>query len=86
MDTKELIELITALKASGVSSYKDEFGREFTFFQQEIHKPTVPMDAPVELPAEIEHKVEELTSLLKLSDADLVDRLFPDAQQEDEDE
>ncbi len=29
-------------------------------------------------PTEIKHVVEEVTSLLKLSDKDLVDRLFPD--------
>lgn len=35
---------------------------------------------------EIPHTIEELASLLKLSDKDLLDRLFPDATQEEVEE
>jgi len=41
---------------------------------------TAPIEAPLspEKEQEIKHKVEEMVSLLKLDDKDLIDRLFPD--------
>ncbi len=40
---------------------------------------TIPMQ-----PDPVEHKVEQLQSLLKLNDTDLVDQLFPDHTQDEE--
>jgi hypothetical protein len=47
----------------------------------------IPNDTPAQLQNAsddpIKHKVEELTSLMKLGDIELVDRLFPDHRNED---
>ena len=46
----------------------------------------LPEGVPLEPSEPIKHKVEALTSLLKLSDTDLVDQLFPETQQIEEEE
>jgi hypothetical protein len=43
-------------------------------------------DAPKADPDPIQHKIEELTSIMKLSDHDLVDRLFPDTAEPEGDD
>ena len=43
---------------------------------------TIPPDAPAAGMEPISHKIEELTSLMKLDDVSLVDKLFPDHTEE----
>lgn len=82
IDPKNLREVIQVLKEFGVSQFKsDEF--EMTLSNSPLPIVQLP-PIPAAEEAEIKHKVEELTSLLKLGDAELVDRLFPDNQQEAE--
>lgn len=45
---------------------------------------TTPVDAPTEASDPIKHKVEEMISVMKLSDTELVDRLFPEHSEQDE--
>lgn len=48
-----------------------------------IHNTAVPTVNPVQDPSDpIKHKVDQMTSLMKLSDTDLVDQLFPDKSEE----
>lgn len=77
-ETRALIEM---LRSQGITHYKTgEIELALTPL------PEAPKASPVESPAmpgvdsqdKIPHVVQELTSLLKLSDADLVDRMFPD--------
>ncbi len=73
MTIEETKELIKTLRECGVTRYKT------TDIELDLGPaPAINIDAPAPAPVEIKHKVEELTSLLKLSDTDLVDRLFPD--------
>jgi len=90
MSPKELKALIKTLRAAGVTHYKTAELEINLAIGSELEKVSkqakgLPLDAPVEPPKEILHKVEELTSLLKCSDKDLVDRLFPDTFTEAED-
>lgn len=75
MDLASLKALIDLLRESGVTRYKyDSIELEMT-----IKEPApIAIDAPAPVPDQIKHKVEEMTSLLKLSDIELVDQLFPD--------
>lgn len=69
MSPAEIRDLVETLRACGVTHYKDG--------SLELDLGTAP--APIEKEdKEIVHKVQELTSLLKLGDKELVDRLFPD--------
>ena len=89
MTPQEIIQLVEALRANGVSSFKNG-GMEVSFsvkidtLTAELKSEQVPLDAPIELSPEIKHQVEEVTSLLRLSDTELVDKLFPDHTQQDE--
>lgn len=89
MTPKEIKTLVKALKAAGVTHYKTAELELNLATSQSFASPNVSREtkkAPkAQLPLltheeekPIEHKVVELTSLLKLSDTDLVDRLFPD--------
>lgn len=78
MTPAEIKELVQTLRACGVTHYKDgalelDLGPEPINRVLEDHEST-----------EIKHKVQALTSLLKLDDKDLVDRLFPDYTQQGE--
>lgn len=94
MNAKELKAIIKTLKEAGVSNFKTpELELSFKAVESISHETKIPsqpelkakpLDAPIDEPSEIKHKVEELTSLLKLSDVDLVDRLFPDHTNYDE--
>lgn len=91
MKPEEIIQLVQALKAAGVSHYKHgsmSISFESKLVQEEtVSKVTqVPVDAPTPVPEEIKHQVQELTSLLKLDDVSLVDRLFPEPIAEPEEE
>ncbi len=93
MTPKEIKSLIKTLRAAGVRHYKTpELELNLEPFPEKVSRETtkaiskVALDAPYEPDKTPEHKVEELTSLLKLSDTDLVDRLFPDFTDYGEDE
>ena len=77
------------LKAEGVTHFKSQdFEISLGGSIQGDMRPTRPAkDVPSETPEEekpIQHTDMQLTSLLKLSDLDLVDRLFPDHEKEAE--
>lgn len=75
MDLKEVQDLIKALRECGVTQYKTP--------ELSLELGPLPVVAPVpEITAEIKHKVEEMKSLMKLSDAELVDSLFPEPREE----
>lgn len=92
MSPKEIKALVKMLRMCGVTRYKtpelelDLAGStqgESTSLLTKTRsvrsgpgQPLVPRETAEDKP--IEHKVVEMTSLLKLSDQDLVDRLFPD--------
>lgn len=89
MKPKDLVSIIRACKDSGITYLKtNEFEIKFSKGDSEIEIAPVVAHAPIaESPSpvfeqspdeeEIKHKVEELTSLMKLSDSDLVEQLFP---------
>lgn len=83
MDPKELKKLVKTLKSLGVTSYDDGKGIKLTITEASTTQTPRKTRKSKEV-KEIEHKVEELTSLMKMSDMDLVDRLFPDHQLMDE--
>jgi hypothetical protein len=72
MTVEETKALIKTLRECGVTRYKTPE------IELDLGPEPIKLDAPSPAPVEIVHKVEERTSLLKLSDSDLVDRLFPD--------
>ena len=81
MDPKELKKLIKTLRSLGITHYKNG-NVELTLAPLEVVVPPKPVEKPVEISPEeekeIKHKVEELTSIMKLGDVELLDRLFPD--------
>lgn len=90
MNAREIKALIKVLRTSGVTRFKSaDFEIEMGSSNQGDcanplnsnrlvrSQPPQPIKDP-EPDEPIKHKVEELTSLLKLSDVDLVDSLFPD--------
>lgn len=83
MSPKELKSLIKTLRSLGVTSYEHE-GIKLSL------TPEAPVKAIKEKPIteeeekEIKHKLEELTSIMKLGDRDLIDRMFPDHQPDEE--
>lgn len=87
MKASEFRAIAKAMREFGLSHVK--LGDvELTMFHVE-HKgspekdaPRVPVNAPNEASNPIEHKVEAMASLLKLSDSELVDELFPDHTQD----
>ena len=72
MDLKDLIK---TLRAAGVTHYKTA-DLELTLAPQEPQRRRRRVTPEEE--EEIKHKTEEMSSLMKLSDQDLVDRLFPE--------
>ncbi len=70
MTVDEVKSLVKTLRECGVTHYKTA--------DIELDLGPEPMTPDIEPQKEIIHKVEELTSLLKLDDKALVDRLFPD--------
>lgn len=95
MNTEDLLKL----RAAGLSYFKDRdvelrfdgaMARESKNFGLNTSSLSPPLsEAPKhtweakEESKEIIHKVEEMTSLLKLDDKDLVDRLFPEGDAEE---
>lgn len=77
-ETKALIEM---LRASGITHYKTadiELNLGPAPVLPVVSRETIASNEAETVPGPIPHIVKELTSLLKLSDTDLVDRLFPD--------
>lgn len=90
IDPKNLREVIHVLKEYGVTYFKsDEMELKLDVTAQEDGKIPFPLAQSTSVPIkkdedpEIKHKVDELTSLLRLGDEDLVDRLFPDYTKEE---
>lgn len=80
MTPKEIKALVKTLRSCGVTHWKTpEIELNLAPLAPRETKPKlVPIEAPIVESEKIEHKVEELKSLLKLSDDELVDRLFPE--------
>lgn len=87
MTPEELRLVAQTMREYGLTHVKTA-AYELTMPVQELMKAKecpdlVPVDAPVAESNPIEHKVEALTSLLKLSDINLVDQLFPDTTEQE---
>lgn len=77
MDQKALKKLVQTLRELGVTSYDDGQGLKLSLsLNAPVKKAKPPVDSKTV--KEIKHKVEEFTSLMKMSDTELVDQLFPD--------
>lgn len=90
MTPGEFREYAAVMREFGISQLKMgdvewTMGSTIQPIQQE-QQLDVPLDAPSAQEDPIKHKIEAMTSLLKLSDHDLVDQLFPDHQEQSEDE
>lgn len=85
---EQLREILKAMKEFGVSHLKMGDDVELTLVEMSGEPAKLPDGEPGEISGQpsgpIEHKVEQLTSLLKLNDTELVDQLFPDRTQEAE--
>jgi hypothetical protein len=84
MDVKEIKKLAKTLRALGINHYEAN-GVVINLGDVPRRVPRGQKPALVPEPEakeEIPHIVQELTSVMKMSDADLVDRLFPDTQPE----
>lgn len=85
MTSSEIVELIKALKESGVMYFKQgDLELEFdTYTQKKTAAVKIPfepvsLEKPPEIPEkEVPHIVQEMRSLFKASDMELVDNLFP---------
>lgn len=91
MTAEEIVQILQACQATGVSAFKN--GVIDVTFKSEIvprdtkisnvsqHLPQALVSSPVgislEEEVEIKHKVEELSSIMKLGDNELIDRMFP---------
>lgn len=83
-ETKALIEM---LRANGVSSYKTKelkltFGAEVVKVKAQP-KEITPADLTEDQKKDIEHKIEEMKSVMGLDDEDLLNRLYPEGDAED---
>lgn len=81
MSTEELFALIEKLKACGITHFK-QGDLEFTFGDKPVeparHLQSVPLDKQaLGETEEAPHIIQEMKSLLKLSDEELVERIFP---------
>lgn len=86
MTPGEFREIVKTMKDFGVSHVKMgdlELTMEASRAEPAKASISVPVEAPAESSDPIKHKVEQMTSLLKLSDQELVDTLFPDHTQQD---
>lgn len=90
MKAKELAAIAKVMRANGIVYFKTD-----TCVLKMAHalpaekrskriKQAAPLTSLPTDPNPIEHKLEELSSLMKLSDTDLVDKLFPDHTQEEQ--
>lgn len=86
MEPKQLKKLVKQLRAMGISYYKDQ-----TVELELGSAPSKPTRQSTVSPTEIvesdkiPHVVQDLKSVMALSDTDLVDRLFPEPTEASED-
>lgn len=83
MNLREIEELIYLLKRNGVSRFESkELSLRFSSAPQALSpvlsEPGPPLQAIPPVEAEIKHHANEVKNLLKLSDEELVDKMFPD--------
>lgn len=90
IDANNLKDVCAVLHAYGVSYFKS------SEMELRLHNgiKSVTQESPInslpseikgtDLPEDIKHKVDEFTSVMKLGDVDLVDRLFPEHTQDEE--
>jgi len=85
MTLEETEKLLGILRANGVTNYK--LGTlEIVFAPVEAKPPITPVDAPIPESDPIKNSVEKMTSLMRLSDTELVESLFPIKTEEEPDE
>lgn len=86
MTPGEFKKIVQTMKSYGVSYVKmDNAEIKMTDHAHPVAHEVTPFDSPVADDADpIKHKVEQMTSLMKLSDTELVDQLFPDHTETDE--
>lgn len=85
MSPKELKKLVKTLRDLGVTHYKTA-DLELNLTPEAPIKAAKIIPATPEEEAEIKHKMENYKSIMQLGDIELVDRLFPDYTQQDEDQ
>jgi hypothetical protein len=77
MSPADIKQLVETLRQAGVTHYKTP--------EIELDLGPLPPAAPESTEkTEIPHVVEDLISVMKLNDKDLVDRLFPDTETKEE--
>lgn len=97
MNIQDTEKLFILMKSHGIAYFKSieveiKMDGSVKDNSKELIVPNVPVDKPVEnssktgasippVEVEIPHHVNEVANLLKLSDMDLVDKLFPDYTQ-----
>jgi len=91
MTPKELKQIVKTMRSLGVTHLKTESGQEITLSADAPIKAAksvapVPVEISPEEEKEIKHRLEELTSVMKLDDASLLDRLFPDHREQPNEE
>ena len=88
MDSKELRKVAKVMKDFGITHFKNaEFELSISadvVFDRIAKTRKRRAKATDEVDEEIQHKIEELNSVMKIGDNDLVDRLFPDHTQDEE--
>lgn len=72
MTTKEVKKLVRELRKLGVTQYKTPE------IELSLGPPPPRVEKIDSTPAEIPHVIQDLVSIMKLSDGELVDRLFPE--------
>jgi hypothetical protein len=87
MTSGEFKEIAQAMKEFEISHVKMgdcEFTRGGVISSHSQILNSVPIANPIHDPNDpIKHKVDQMTSLMKLSDSELVDQLFPDKSDEE---
>lgn len=79
MTVEQIKELAKIMREYGVAKLTmPELSMELQAVAIELPRVVTPIDAPVEESKEIKHEEHVVSSLLKLNDIDLVDRLFPE--------
>lgn len=89
MTPGEIKALVKTLRAAGVTHYKTpEIELSFSIEApnspppERSSKQIVPPDAPISKDDPIMHKVEQMVSVMKLEDNELIERLFPNPEEE----
>lgn len=76
MSPKDLKDLVKLLRSQGITHYKTN-EVELNLTPDVAKRTRRKRKTTTEEEQEIKHKLEELTSVMKLSDDDLVERLWP---------